>query len=300
MQPHHHDHSAHHPQRNSRMLGLALALTVLFMLVECVCGYLAGSLALLADAGHMVTDAAALTLALAAVHLAHRAPDRKRSFGYRRLQVLATFVNGVALLLIVGLIAVAAVGRLLHPVAVNAPLMLWVAVAGALANIAAFALLRHGDRDDMNIAAAGLHVLSDLLGSLGAIGAALVIYWTGWTPVDPLLSLLLAGLIVRSAWLLVRKSTHILLEGAPDWLDIPELRNTLRTQIPAIVDVHHVHCWSLSPRETLLTLHATVQGSADHPQILAQTQHVLAERFGITHATIQLEYGPCGDNHCHS
>jgi cobalt-zinc-cadmium efflux system protein len=117
-------------------------------------------------------------------------------------------------------------------------------------------------------------------------------------PIDPLLSVLLCGLIVRSAWALVRKSAHILLEGAPDWLDVDKLRSVLQEQVPAITDVHHVHCWSLSPRENLLTLHATVSIATEHNAILTQAQHVLAEHFGITHATIQLEYGPCADVGC--
>jgi cobalt-zinc-cadmium efflux system protein len=292
-----HDH-AHHGAGSSKLLLWALVFTLVFMAVESVSGWIAHSLALLADAGHMLTDAAALGLALAAVYFARRAPDSKRSFGYHRLQVLAAFVNGVALLVIVAWIAVEAIQKFLHPSPVNAQLMLVVATLGAIVNIVVFLMLRRGDHGDMNIAAATLHVLSDLLGSIGAMIAAVVILGTGWTPIDPLLSILLCLLIVRSAWALVRKSTHILLEGAPDWLDIPKLSATLQRDVPAITGVHHVHCWSLSPRETLLTLHASVSTNADHNAILAQAQHTLAEHYGITHATIQLEYGPCVDEHC--
>jgi cobalt-zinc-cadmium efflux system protein len=320
----HHDHEDHHGHNdshhqqntNARLLGWSLALTLVFMVVESVSGWLANSLALLADAGHMFTDAAALALALAATVFAKRAPDSKRSFGYHRLQVLATFINGMALLLIVGWIAMEAIQKLLNPTAVNAPLMIVVATLGAAVNLGVFLLLKFGSKnrdghhhdhdhhhaEDMNIAAATLHVLGDLLGSIGAVIAGVVIWYTNWTPIDPLLSVLLCVLIVRSAWALVRKSTHILLEGAPDWLDVDKLRSTLQAEVPAIVDVHHVHCWSLSPRENLLTLHATVNSSAnpngDHQSILAQIQSVLAEHFGITHATIQLEYGPCVDADC--
>lgn len=274
------------------------------MVVEAIGGWLANSLALLADAGHMLTDAAALALALGAVHFASRPPDSKRSFGYHRLQVLATFVNGMALLAIVGWIGFQAIGKLLDPQPVNARLMLPVAVLGALINGSVYWILRHGTRNghpaDLNIAAATLHVLGDLLGSIGATLAAIIILFTDWTPIDPLLSLLLCLLIVRSAWTLVRKSTHILLEGAPDWLDVAKLRATLKERVPAIVDVHHVHCWSLSPRETLLTLHATVSAQASHMATLVASQRVLAEQYGITHATIQLEYGPCIDEACGS
>jgi len=194
--------------------------------------------------------------------------------------------------------------------------MLVVATLGALVNVVVFVMLKrgadhgHGDThrhkhehghshgEDMNVAAATLHVLGDLLGSIGAMIAAVVILMTGWTPIDPLLSVLLCGLIVRSAWSLVKKSAHILLEGAPDWLDVDKLRSELQEHVPAITDVHHVHCWSLSPQENLLTLHATVTTDTDHNAILAQAQHVLADHFGITHATIQLEYGPCIDSEC--
>lgn len=292
----HHDHDS--SDHNKRVLAFALALTALFMAVETAGGFIANSLALLADAGHMFTDAAALALALAAVYFAKRAPDAKRSFGYQRLQVLATFINGMALLSIVGFIAIEAVQKLMNPAPVNARLMLGIAATGAAVNIAVFLMLRRGEHDDMNIAAATLHVLGDLLGSVGAVIAALVILFTGWLPADPLLSVLLCGLIVRSAWALVRRSAHILLEGSPDWLDEQALRATLHERVPAIVDVHHVHCWSLSPKETLLTLHATVTPDANHMDVLAQAQRVLAERYGITHATIQIEAGACVDAAC--
>jgi cobalt-zinc-cadmium efflux system protein len=301
-----HGHDAHsgehehdHFHRNSRLLGWATLLTLSFMFVEAAGGLMAHSLALVADAGHMLTDAAALGLAWAATHLAQRKPDSKRSFGYHRAQVLATFVNGVGLLVVVGWIAIEAVRKLLEPVEVNATLMLTIAAIGALVNVVVFAMLRLGDHDDMNISGALLHVLGDLLGSIGAIVGALVIRSTGWLPIDPILSVLLCALIVRSAWSLVRRSTHILLEGAPDWLDVAQLRATLREHVPAIADVHHVHCWSLSPRETLLTLHATVTTLTDHNAILTASQQVLAEHYGITHATIQLEYGTCVDTDCH-
>jgi len=295
----HHDHpSDHSHDHNKRALTIALALTALFMVIETIGGFVANSLALLADAGHMLTDAAALALALAAVYFAGRAPDAKRSFGYQRLQVLATFVNGMALLLIVGFIGIEAVQKLLNPSPVNAELMLGVAVIGALVNVVVFLMLRRGEHDDMNIAAATLHVLGDLLGSIGAVIAAIVIMLTGWLPADPLLSIALCALIIRSAWTLVRRSTHILLEGSPDWLDVQALRATLHQHVPAIVDVHHVHCWSLSPKETLLTLHATVTPDANHMEVLSQSHRVLEEHYGITHATMQLESGACADQRC--
>jgi cobalt-zinc-cadmium efflux system protein len=303
MSVHHgHDHHGHdhHERRSSSstLLGAALALTGAFMLVEFAGGILARSLALLADAGHMLTDTAALALAWAATRIASRPADRLRSFGYQRLRVLATFVNGCALLFIVAWIAIEAVQRLLDPVAVNATAILWVGGLGLVVNLIVFAMLRRGDSHDMNIAAATLHVFGDLLGSTAAVLAGVVILFTGWLPIDPLLSMLVCLLIVRSAWVLVRRSAHILMEGAPDWLDVSELRSTLEQRIPAIRDVHHVHAWLVGPQETLLTMHASVTAAANHAIVLKDAKALLAERFGITHATIQIEVEECVDEDC--
>jgi cobalt-zinc-cadmium efflux system protein len=296
MSDHHHAHD--HGVGSGRLLGTALALTGTFMLVEFAGGILARSLALLADAGHMLTDTAALALAWAATRIAARPADRRRSFGYQRLRVLATFVNGCALLFIVAWIAIEAVQRLLNPVPVNATAILWVGGLGLAVNVGVFAMLRGGDSHDMNIAAATLHVFGDLLGSAAAVLAGVVILFTGWLPIDPLLSLLVGALIVRSALVLVRRSAHILMEGAPDWLDVGELRNTLEQRIPAIREVHHVHAWLVGPNETLLTMHASVTAAADHAVVLKDAKVLLAERFGITHATIQIEVEECVDEDC--
>ena len=298
MSDHHHAHGHDGHVRAGTLLGAALAMTGAFMLVELAGGILARSLALLADAGHMLTDTAALALAWAATRIAARPADRRRSFGYQRLRVLATFVNGCALLFIVAWIAIEAVQRLLNPVSVNATAILWVGGLGLCVNLVVFAMLRRGDSHDMNIAAASLHVLGDLLGSVAAVLAGVVILLTGWLPIDPLLSLLVSALIVRSALALVRRSAHILMEGAPDWLDIGELRNTLEQRIPAIRDVHHVHAWLVGPHDTLLTMHASVSAAADHAVVLKDAKVILAERFGITHATIQIEVEDCVDEDC--
>jgi cobalt-zinc-cadmium efflux system protein len=296
---HGHDHEHDH-RRNGKLLGWAALITLAFMAVEVAGGLIANSLALLADAGHMLTDAAALALAWAAVHFARRAPDAKRSFGYHRLQVLATFVNGIALLAIVAAIAYEAIHKLFNPTPVQAQLMLGVAIVGALVNLGVFAMLRKGDphHDDMNMSAAALHVFGDLLGSVGAIAGALIIMYTGFMAVDSIISLGICLLIVRGAWSLVRRSAHILLEGAPEWLDVNELRTRMEEHIPEIRDVHHMHCWSLSPRETLLTLHAAVTPDANYADVLLAAQTFLAKHYGITHATVQLEPAPCPDTEC--
>jgi cobalt-zinc-cadmium efflux system protein len=289
---HDHDHAA---GQSARVLAWAFALTALFMFVEAIGGYLAHSLAVVADAGHMLTDAASLALAWSATHLARRPADIKRSFGYQRLRVIATFVNGCALLFIVVWIVIAAAGRVLHPVEVNAKAMMSLGAIGLAVNIIVFAMLRRHGGHDMNIAAATLHVVGDLLGSVAAIAAAGIIMATGWLQIDPLLSIVVSVLIVRSAIALVRRSAHILMEGTPDWLDVIELRRTLEDHIPAVRDVHHVHAWLVGPNEALLTMHASVVEGANHATVLREAQQVLNDRFGITHATIQIETEPCAD-----
>jgi cobalt-zinc-cadmium efflux system protein len=291
-----HDHAHHHATAdNQRRVFWAMLLTGGFMLAEVAGGIVAGSLALIADAGHMLTDTAALALAWAAFRVGRWPRDVRRSYGYHRFQVLAAFVNGLTLIAIVGWIAIEAARRLFAPVEVLGGLMLLIAAIGLLVNLTAFEILRRGDRANLNVRGAALHVLGDLLGSIATILAALVILWTGWTPIDPLLSLLVALLILRSAWTLLRKSAHILLEGAPDWLDVAELRAAVVAALPAIRDIHHVHVWMLTSERALITLHAEVTPGADHQEALAAIQEVLHDRFGIAHATIQVETAACAD-----
>jgi cobalt-zinc-cadmium efflux system protein len=295
---HEHAHAADAAADNERRVFLTLVLTAVFMVAEVAGGIAAGSLALLADAGHMLTDTASLTLAWAAFRIGRRPHDAKRSYGYHRFQVLAAFVNGVALIAVVGWIAIEAIRRLLAPIAVEGGLMLVIAGLGLLVNIAAFAILHGGERENLNIRGAALHVLGDLLGSVAAMVAGGVIYATGWTPIDPLLSVLVALLILRSAWLLVRRSAHILLEGTPDWLDVDELKEGLVAAIPAVQDVHHVHAWTLTGERPLLTMHARIQDGADHDRTLLAIRVFLERDYGIGHATIQLEPAGCADEGC--
>jgi cobalt-zinc-cadmium efflux system protein len=292
-----HDHAHHRASADSqRRVFWAMLLTGGFMLAEVGAGIVAGSLALIADAGHMLTDTASLALAWAAFQVGRWPRDARRTYGYHRFQVLAAFVNGLTLVAVVGWIAIEAVRRFFAPVEVLGGLMLSVALLGLLVNLAAFEILRRGDRDNLNVHGAALHVLGDMLGSIAALVAALVILWTGWTPIDPLLSLLVALLILGSAWRLLRKSAHILLEGAPDWLDVAELREAVVAALPAIRDIHHVHVWMLTSERPLITLHAEVTPGADHQQALAAIQGILHDRFGIGHATIQIETVACADH----
>ena len=288
-----HRHAPEVGARNERRVLWAFALTAGYMLAEVAGGLYSGSLALLADAGHMLTDAAALALAWAAFRVARRPNDRRRTYGYHRVQVLAAFVNGLTLVGIVGWIAVEAALRLFEPVPVLATPMLAVAALGLVVNLVAFAILSGGAEANLNLKGAALHVLGDLLGSLAAIVAALVIMAIGWTPIDPLLSLLVALLILRSAWQLIRRAAHVLLECAPDWLDEAALKAELVAAVPAVTGVHHVHAWMLTPERPLMTLHVVVDEGADAQATLAAVTEVLRRRYAIDHATIQIEREAC-------
>ena len=270
-------------------------LTAGFMVVEVIGGLISGSLALIADAGHMLTDTAALGLAWYAFRSSRRPATPERSYGHDRVQVLAALINSGALIVVSIWIAVEAARRLMAPEPVLGGTMLVVAVLGLLANIAAFLVLHGGDREDLNMRGAILHVLGDLLGSLGAIVAAGVILATGWTPIDPILSVLVALLILRGAWSNLRRAWHVLMEGTPEDLDIPALRTALAAAVPGVRDVHHVHAWSLVPGRTIVTLHASIVSIADHDAVLHGLQRELAARFDIRHATIQLEHDRCTD-----
>ncbi len=285
-----------HGNGNMRRVVIALCLTGTFMVVEVIGGLISGSLALLADAGHMLTDTMALGLAAVAFHVSKRAPDARLTFGYQRFQILAAFVNGLTLILIVGWIFVEAVRRFIEPSDVLGPTMLAVASAGLVVNIVAFAVLHGGDQHNLNIRGAALHVVGDLLGSLAAIIAAVVIIYTGWLPIDPLLSIAVALLILRSAWILVRRSAHILLEGAPEWLDVAAIEARICEAVPGVCGVHHVHVWGLTQQELMLTMHVNLDDAADGPTSrIRAIKALLREEYGIGHSTIEVEYGDCAD-----
>jgi cobalt-zinc-cadmium efflux system protein len=284
-----HSHHQGHVHSNQRRVGWAALLTGCFMVAEAVGGVLSGSLALLADAGHMLTDAAALALAWLAFRIARRPSDWKRTYGFHRFQVLAAYSNGLTLVFIALAILYEAVQRLRAPGEILGGPMLAVAVAGLAVNLAAFFVLHGAERENLNVKGAMLHVVSDLLGSAAAIAAALVILWTGWTPIDPLLSVLVAVLILRSAWFLVAESGHILLQGTPRGLDIPALKNDLMASVPGVEDVHHVHVWSLTEDKRMATLHVRVAEPADAARVSAAVKARLRERFRIEHATVEVE-----------
>jgi len=290
-------HSHKQDASNITRVQIALVLTGTFMVVEVVGGIISGSLALLADAGHMLTDTMALALAVFAFRVSARPADGRRSYGYQRVQIIAAFVNGLSLLVIVGWILFEAVMRLIDPPEVLARTMLIVASAGLVVNILAFVVLHGGDQENLNIRGAALHVLGDLLGSVAAIIAALVIISTGWMPIDPLLSVLVAMLILRSAWQLVRRSAHILLEGAPEWLDVDDMKSKIIAAVPEVHDIHHVHVWGLTQQHLMLTMHVVLPEAVSEPTpVVRRVKEALTADFGIVHSTIEAEYGDCADH----
>lgn len=289
---HGHDHGA---SASERRIGFAALLTAVFMLAEFAGGLVSGSLALIADAGHMLTDCAGLVLAWIGFRLARRPADWKRSYGYDRFGILVAFANGLALFAIAGWIVVEAVHRINSPSPVLGGLMLWVALAGLGVNVLAFWLLQGGDHDNLNVRAAVLHVAGDLLGSVAAIVAAVVILTTGWTPIDPILSVLVSLLILGSAWRIVRDSAHILLEGTPSGLVPAEIGAEIRAAVPSVHDVHHIHAWSLSQNRPIVTLHACVAPTPNTESIVRAIKEVLRTRYGVHHATVELEFEGCAD-----
>jgi len=298
---HGHDHShAHtHGATDQGRIGWAFIIIAVFMVVEIVGGLLSGSLALLADAGHMVSDSAALAFSWLAIHYGKRPATVRLSYGYKRLEVLAAFVNGCALLCIALWITVEAVRRFAAPVPVIGKTMLVVAVAGLAANIAAFWVLHGGNRDNLNVRGAWLHVLGDLLGSVAAIVAAVVILLTGWTPIDPILSVAVAVIILKSAWGIVKPSAHILLEGTPDGMDLAEIKADLEQSVPEIRNAHHIHAWSITGNQHLVTLHVLPADGMPARDVAAAVQQRLTERFQAVHVTVQVEEGACLDKPGH-
>lgn len=242
MTDHNHSDPGHsHVPKDERKIAIAALLTGGFMLAEVFGGVISGSLALIADAGHMLTDFASLVLAWFAFRLARRPADWKRTYGFDRFSVLAAFVNGLSLFAIAIWITFEAISRLREPQEVKGGLMLWVALGGLVVNIIAFWMLTRGESDNLNVRAAALHVAGDLLGSVAALIASLVIIYTGWTPIDPILSILVVLLILRSAFKVVKEGTHILLEGAPHGFDSREVKRVLVEEVAGVAAVQHLH-----------------------------------------------------------
>ncbi|MFY1637155.1 cation diffusion facilitator family transporter [Solwaraspora sp. WMMB335] len=294
-----HDHGAGTTgHRHFGRLWVAFALLAAFMLVETVAALLTGSLALLSDAGHMFTDVLGIGMALAAIAATRRvAEDPQRTFGLYRLEVLAALANAVLLAGVAVYVLVEAVHRFTAPEPVLAGPMLAVAVAGLLANVAAFALLRAGARESINVRGAYLEVLGDLLGSVGVIVAALVIATTGWWYADPLVAVGVGVFILPRTWRLAQAAVRILVQAAPTHLDVPRVRARLAA-VPGVRDVHDLHVWTLTPGKEVASAHLAVTTSVEVGSVLRDARQALHEEFGIEHATLQVEPAapaePCG------
>ncbi len=295
---HHHGHShqhshahahSHGASSSSRRLLIALVLTWGFAVVEASAGWISGSLALLADAGHMVTDGAAMALALLAAWVARRPPTARHSYGYGRIELLAALLNALTMLAVVAGIAWEAWTRFATPQPVAGELVSVVAAIGLAVNLVVAWMLSHG-QDNLNMRGAFLHVLGDLLGSVAAITAGVVIWLTGWTPIDPLLSLLIGGLVLASSVRLLREALHGLLDGVPYAIDLPELGRELAA-VPGVIDIHDLHVWALSGERLALTAHIRGHDLAAWPEVLVGLTAEAAEH-GIGHVTFQPETPP--------
>ena len=282
---HNHDHTA---DTSRRRLAAVLGLVVLYMVAELVGGILSNSLALLADAGHMLSDAGALVAALLAMQIARRPASPTHTFGYRRAEVLAALGNGAALLAIAGYIAYEAIGRMGSPPEVEGPLMLGVAAGGLAVNLVGLALLHGGKSHSLNVRGAWLHVVADTLGSVGAIISGLLVTYAGWNVADPIASLVIASLVTWSAWSLIKQTTAVLMQAVPEGIDVAALEQCL-VSTPGVTAAHDIHVWSITSGHPVLSAHLTVTEVTDRPALMESLRRQLGERFGIHHSTIQLD-----------
>ncbi|HVF39658.1 MAG TPA: cation diffusion facilitator family transporter [Gemmatimonadaceae bacterium] len=295
---HHHDgdhkHADHAPVRSLR---IAVVLTGTLMVVEVIGGLLSNSIALLADAGHMLTDVAALALSLFVAWFSVQPVTPRKTFGYLRWEILAAFVNGAALILISVWIVIEAFMRVRSPEPIAGGLMLTVAIAGLIVNLISARVLHPTSHANMNVRGAYLHVMGDLLASVGTVVAAIVIQFSGWLMADPLASLLTTALIMRGAWQLVRESVDILLEGTPGHIDLTDVRAQLEA-IPGIESVHDLHVWSVTPRMVAMSAHAIVRDPRAQQHVLEHVHDAMA-LFGIGHITVQLEQSEMNERETH-
>lgn len=279
----------------TRRLTVALVVTALFLLAEVVGGVLSNSLALLADAGHMLTDVGALALSLFVAWFSRQPATPQKTYGYLRWEILAAFINGAVLLLASAAILWESVQRVASPEPVQGGLMLGVAVLGLLVNAVSAWLLHGSAGHSINVRAAYLHVLGDLLGSVAAIVAAVLVRWKGWLIADPVASIAMTALIVLGAWRLVREAVDVLLEATPAHIELESLRRAMAA-VPGVREVHDLHVWSLTSGVVAMSAHAVAPAEVGHQRVLEQL-HAAVAGFGISHATIQLEGAPleaCG------
>ncbi len=281
-------------------LWIALALTTCFLIVEVVGAFVSNSLALLSDAAHMGTDVIALAISLFAVRLGKRPADAKRTYGYARLEAIGALINGGLLFSVAGFVLWEALGRFLSPPPVASNAMLLVAAIGLAINLISMRLLKAGAGENLNMKGAYLEVWSDMLGSVGVIIGALVIRMTGWTVVDPIIAVLIGLWVLPRTWILLKQSSHILMQGVPDGLDLDAVRASL-AEHPAVAEVHDLHAWALGSKDAVLTVHVVMgPGVAEPDRIRSELAVLLHDRFDVEHATIQVESAHCGGHALHA
>jgi cobalt-zinc-cadmium efflux system protein len=292
-----HSHGHSHGSGNKKALFWSFLLISSFMVVEVIGGLVTNSLALLSDAGHMLSDAAALGLSFFAIKLGVRKASKTKTFGYRRFEIIAAAINGIALILTSLYIFYEASHRFMNPPKVQSTGMLLISVLGLLVNIVVAWILMRGDKDaNLNVRSAFLHVLGDMLGSVGAIVAALLIMFFGWGIADPIASIIVSVLIIISGWRVTKESFHVLMEGTPSQIDVHKVKASLQ-KIPLVTEVHDLHVWSITSELPMLSCHMAIAGEGEQDEVLRKAQSILHDDFGIEHSTIQVEHI---DNGCPS
>jgi len=286
---HHHNHIGKSDDKTQKKIIIAAVVTASYMLVEIIGGLWVNSIALVADGVHMMTDAMALGIAWWGFYMSQKPATAIMTFGFQRFQILTAFVNGITLLLIVGGIVFMAIHRLLEPQEVMGKEMFIIAVIGLINNLFVFWLLHSGDQTNMNMRGATLHFLGDTLGSVAVIGGAIIIFYTGWVLVDPLLSFLIAAIIGVGAYRLTKESGHILLEGVPAGYEIQCIANDLESHFEYLTAVHHIHLWAISEEQVVMTLHAKTDLAHINDATLFEIKQYLLEFHKVHHVTLQLE-----------
>jgi len=286
---HHHNHIGKSNSKNQRKVLIAAIITASYMMVEIIGGLWVNSIALVADGVHMMTDAIALGIAWWGYYMSQKPATERMTFGFQRFQILSAFVNGFTLLLIVGGIVAMAIHRLLEPQQVMGKEMFIIAVIGLLNNLLVFWILHSGDQDNMNMRGATLHFLGDALGSVAVIIGAILIYYTGWMPIDPILSLLMAAIIGVGAYRLTKESAHYLLEGVPAGYEIHDIKDGLESHFDYLTCVHHLHIWAIAEDQVMMTLHAKTDLQYINDETLSEIKQYLHDEHKVHHVTLQLE-----------
>ncbi|MDR2008764.1 MAG: cation diffusion facilitator family transporter [Alphaproteobacteria bacterium] len=295
--PSHNKHYDRKAMQNTTLLAMALVLS--FTIIEFLGGYFSGSLALMADAGHMFTDFVSLIFVYIGLHVAQKPNNKEKTYGYSRIEVIFSLLNSLFLIIVCVYIVYEAVLRFLNPTPVNPKIMLPVAIGGLFINMLVMYIFRkaeaknmkkqHDDHKNLLMESNILHFLSDTINSVFVIAAGMIIYYTGWDIVDPLLSLVMVILIANGAFRIIAHSTQILMESAPDNIPCDEIETYLEKNVAGVLDIHHIHLWMLNEEENIITLHAVIDKNAPYHDIIENIKNTLRSKFGIEHSTVQIE-----------